>query len=89
MIDKSPEISSFIIRFIHAEGYSQLPQVDGNYRGTIRHILSNQELHFSKWKEAVSFIGQFVPIHENPAGEPSPGSTEQDNPLSGARTAAL
>lgn len=56
----SPNISSFVIRFV----------VDGNageqshppYRGAIRHIQTEEELNFSKWEEAVSFIQRFVPL---------------------------
>jgi hypothetical protein len=56
----SPNISSFVIRFVvdsAAGEQSHLP-----YRGAIRHIQSDEELNFSNWEEAVSFIRRFVPL---------------------------
>jgi hypothetical protein len=56
-----PNISSFVIRFVvdsAATGeQSHLP-----YRGAIRHIQTDEEINFSDWKEAVTFIRRFVPL---------------------------
>lgn len=56
-------ISSFVIRFVvnDANGDDK-PSV---YRGSIRHIQSDEELNFSTWKEAVEFIRRFVPLEES------------------------
>jgi hypothetical protein len=35
------------------------------YRGSIRHIQSDEELNFSAWKEAVKFMGRFVPLEDS------------------------
>jgi hypothetical protein len=55
-----PVISSFIIRFIQdrAEGPSS-----PHFRGTIRHIQSNQSISFTCWSEAEAFIQNIIPIH--------------------------
>ncbi len=76
MIDKSPEISSFIIRFIHAAGAGGSADGHETYRGTIRHILSNEEIQFTSWKEAISFIGTFVPLEEDPSPPPDPSGPD-------------
>lgn len=60
-----PTITSFVIRFVlTSEGEllegSPLPA----YRGTIRHIQTEQELNFSSWQEAVAFIQRFVPLDQ-------------------------
>lgn len=58
MIEPIPNITSFIIRFVHGEpGDETVP-----YRGTIRHIPSNQEIHFVRWVEAEAFMRRFVPL---------------------------
>ena len=56
----SPNISSFVIRFVidSAAGEQSRPP----YRGAIRHIQTDEELNFSNWEEAVTFIRRFVPL---------------------------
>ncbi len=62
-IPASPTITSFVIRFVlppvgeQPEGGPPQP-----YRGSIRHIQTEQELNFSSWQEAVAFIQRFVPL---------------------------
>ena len=63
-----PNISSFVIRFVvdNAAGeQSHLP-----YRGAIRHIQTDEEMHFSNWEEAVSFIRRFVPLDTENSQKP-------------------
>lgn len=65
-MESTPTVSSFLIRFVQ-EYPSNMPQ---NYRGTIRHIQTSQEISFTRWEDAVRFIRCFVPIEEvliNPA----------------------
>jgi hypothetical protein len=61
----SPGITSFVIRFIYDESASS-PDADraphSAYRGAIRHIQTDREITFSRWREAVEFIRQFVPL---------------------------
>lgn len=50
-----PIVSSFVIRFV-TDPESQ------TYRGEIRHIQTGQELAFTQWEDAESFLSAFVPI---------------------------
>lgn len=58
-----PNISSFVIRFVVSNPGETSPNLPV-YRGIIRHIQSDEELNFSSWKEAESFIRRFVPLEE-------------------------
>ena len=55
----SPEISSFILRFVQDKPVELTDQT--TFRGTIRHIQTDQELSFVHWIDAVYFMSQFVP----------------------------
>lgn len=57
----SPSIASFVIRFVVDEPIST-GETHSGYRGTIRHIQSNEELAFSAWENAVEFIQRYVPL---------------------------
>jgi hypothetical protein len=61
-----PSITSFIIRFVH-ENQQDDGMLQPVYHGFIRHIQSDEELNFSSWKEAESFIRQFVALEEEPS----------------------
>ena len=56
----SPNITSFVIRFVHEPISSSEKPVF--YRGTIHHVQSNQEIPFTRWQDAVEFIRRFMPI---------------------------
>lgn len=58
-----PNISSFVIRFV-VNNPGDAPPDQSVYHGTIRHIQSDEELNFSSWKEAETFIRRFVPLEE-------------------------
>ena len=58
--DSTPNIVSFVIRFIQEQQDETSTQP--LYRGAIRHIQTDNELAFTCWAEAVSFIQRFVPI---------------------------
>ena len=69
----SPTISSFVIRFVvesaaDSSGSADLPPGCASYRGSIRHIQTEEELNFNTWVDAVSFIRRFVPIENIQAG---------------------
>ncbi len=51
----SPIISSFVIRFVLDPGTEV-------YRGEIRHVQTNEEIHFDAWQDAVAFIQRYVPL---------------------------
>jgi len=57
-----PTISSFVIRFVVESALD-------TYRGEIRHIQTNEEIHFNSWQDAVEFIQRYVPLteKENPS----------------------
>jgi len=56
-----PQIMSFMIRFVlekpsPTEGFKPI------YRGTIRHIQSNEDLNFNTFDDAIKFIQRFMPL---------------------------
>jgi hypothetical protein len=55
----SPEISSFVLRFVQEKTVELADQPI--VRGSIRHIQTGQELSFTHWIDAVNFMRQFVP----------------------------
>lgn len=62
MDSQPPLIASFIIRFVLNEMQHEPSQPA--YRGSIRHIQSDNELHFHLWEDAVDFIQRYVPLDE-------------------------
>lgn len=60
-----PSITSFVIRFVVDEP-SSAEETHSSYRGTIRHIQTNEELTFSTWENAVEFIQRYVPLETKP-----------------------
>lgn len=80
-VNGSPTISSFVIRFVveaaslptpnHAEIEDHDECLAAHtviYRGSIRHIQSEEELNFNSWDDAVAFIERFVPL-DNPRSD--------------------
>jgi hypothetical protein len=60
-VHNPPIISSFVIRFV-VDDASDKDVTSLSYRGSIRHIQSEEELNFSLWQDAVEFIRRFVPL---------------------------
>jgi hypothetical protein len=56
-----PVIMSFVIRFVMDES-SSAEDVRHPYRGTIRHIQTNEELNFNTWDD----VGKFMVLWELP-----------------------
>ena len=56
-----PIITSFVIRFVVQEPPG-VPADGSSYRGSIRHVQSDETIHFSAWRDAVAFIRRFVPL---------------------------
>lgn len=69
-MEESPQINSFIIRFVHAAP----EQGETSYRGTIRHIITNESIQFTSWAEAEDFIKHYVPLE---AGLPQADSSQE------------
>lgn len=67
MDSQPPIISSFVIRFVLHE--VQEETTVPSYRGSIRHIQSDEELHFHLWEDAVDFIRRYVPIETETGSE--------------------
>ena len=59
--DTAPTIHSFIVRFVVEETPSA-EATQPAFHGSVRHIQSNEELHFRAWPEAVEFMRRFVPL---------------------------
>lgn len=57
-----PNITSFIIRFIQEHAIDNPERI--KYRGSIRHIQSDKEISFTRWKEAMQFMEKYVSIEE-------------------------
>ncbi len=55
-------IASFVLRFMLDQEAGAAPN---SWRGVIRHVQTNDELHFSGLKEALSFIQRFVEIPDS------------------------
>ena len=64
-----PNISSFVIRFVVESSAINTAQSSPLYRGTIRHIQTDEEMNFYHWEEAVNFIQCFVPLDSKNDGD--------------------
>jgi len=57
-------VDSFVLRFVRegsaVEGYGQGPR----WRGVIRHVQSNRERSFTRWADALTFIREYIDLHE-------------------------
>jgi hypothetical protein len=69
-----PTITSFVIRFVLEEAVreaaagAESAQALTPYRGSIRHVQSDETLNFSMWQEAVEFIRRYVPLESHRQG---------------------
>ena len=69
MDSQPPLISSFVIRFVLNEVRETVEETSQHpYRGSIRHIQSDEEMNFHLWEEAVEFIGRYVPLEPSGFG---------------------
>ena len=55
-----PTITSVVIRFVVDSSVKQ--DASPSFRGAIRHIQSEEEMHFNSWNDAVEFIQRYVPL---------------------------
>jgi len=63
MDSPSPLISSFVIRFVMNEAQDAPAEAAlHSFRGSIRHIQSDEEMNFHAWGDAVEFIRRYVPL---------------------------
>lgn len=73
-MDKTPTISSFIIRFVEESP----PTAQSPYRGAIRHIQTDEEISFTQWADAILFIEQFVPLEKINSPQPEKKRTKRN-----------
>lgn len=64
MEDTSPEITSFVVRFVHSG-----PPENAALRGSILNVQTNHEQSFLHWEEAVAFIRRYVALSEVASGQ--------------------
>lgn len=70
MLPTSPEtpppaethLASFVLRFIYEEPPATPVAPVAEWRGVLRHVQSNAEIHFTRWEEATAFIAQYVQL---------------------------
>ena len=63
MDSQSPLITSFVIRFVQNEVQEAVEESGQSlFRGSIRHIQSDEEINFHVWEDAVEFIRRYVPL---------------------------
>lgn len=63
MDSQPPLISSFVIRFVTNEVQETIEDTPQHpFRGSIRHIQSDEEINFHVWQDAVEFIRRYVPL---------------------------
>ena len=65
--DPYPSISSFVIPFVQDQDEVNCPQP--GYRGSIRHVQTDNEIGFTRWDDAVAFMQKYVPIKTDPPTE--------------------
>lgn len=63
MSNDSPQVESFVVRFIH-----DAPEQRA-WRGVIVHVQSNTEENFSDFAAAVAFIARYVPVEKISANQ--------------------
>ncbi len=68
-------IASFVLRFMLDQEAGAAPN---SWRGIIRHVQTNDELHFSGLKEALTFIQRFIEIPDSELFT-SPFTEKSDN----------
>ena len=72
-------VTSFVIRFKQEQEkiHTALP-----WHGSIRHVQTNRETHFTDIQEALSFMAQFVKIDDSVVPiEPHSGKNQPPNPM--------
>lgn len=72
-------VVSFVLRFVYEQASGDPDGPAENWRGTIHHVQSDDERHFSRWADAVGFVAEFIRLeaHEEGRGGSAP---EQGSP---------
>ena len=63
----SPEtnVVSFVLRFVYDEPPDRSAHLVAGWHGVIRHVQSDAERPFTRWRDAVAFIEQYVHVGED------------------------
>ncbi len=75
MPENHPQITSFVIRFVHPESET------GEYRGSISHVETDEQIIFVNWEDAVDFMNRYIPIervHHHPTPPKKQNTSEQE-----------
>ncbi len=59
------KLVSFVVRFVCDQPPGDPPGPADDWHGLIRHVQSNEELHFVNWADAVAFIQRYVNVAED------------------------
>ncbi len=66
---------SFVLRFVYDQPSGEAPPPATHWHGVVRHVQSNEELHFIHWADAVAFIERFAQLNQptnQPTDQPTP-----------------
>jgi hypothetical protein len=55
---------SFVLRFVYDRPTSEATSPATRWHGVVRHVQSNEELHFTRWADAVAFIERFAQLDQ-------------------------
>jgi hypothetical protein len=59
-------IASFVLRFVQeVPAEADQGSVGSSWRGTIKHVQSDDERHFTNLEEAIAFIADFVNLNRS------------------------
>ena len=56
------ELISFVLRFTQEYPAAGQQALSARWRGTLRHVQTNEELHFTHISEALAFISRYVKL---------------------------
>ncbi len=51
---------SFVLRFVYDQPTGEATSPATRWHGVVRHVQSNEEVHFTRWADAVAFIERFA-----------------------------
>lgn len=55
---------SFVLRFVYDQPTGEATVLATRWHGVVRHVQSSEELHFSRWADAVAFIERFAQLDQ-------------------------
>ena len=69
-VDSETNLVSFVLRFVSEQPSGEasaetLAPAPMTWHGVIRHVQTNEERHFTRWSEAVSFIARYVTVEDD------------------------